>query len=141
MKARAGSGWQYVMTDLSLILFMITAAALRDAPPSGVEQPAPITVPAEGDPVAVWRGGANAPDLRAWLVSSGADQRLRLTIYAAPDAAAAALALARDAGRPGRIVLDPALGGAPYAALTFDRGMARPLQPAVPTQPDPENMP
>ena len=30
MKARAGSGWQYVMTDLSMILFMIMAAAVGE---------------------------------------------------------------------------------------------------------------
>lgn len=32
MIARAGSGWQTVLADLSLILFMVTAAAVQDAP-------------------------------------------------------------------------------------------------------------
>lgn len=126
MKALAGTGWQYVMTDLSLILFMITAATLRDAPPA-VLPPAPL-VPAEGAPVALWRGGAGAPALRAWLDQSGHDPRLQLTVHAPLTDAAQALALGRDAGRPARIVLDPRPGAATYAALTYDQGMARGLQ-------------
>ena len=133
MKARAGTGWQYVMTDLSLILFMITAAALRDAPGA---QPMPIAVPAEGEPVALWREGPGSPSLAIWLGENGGDPRLRLTIYAQPAASAEARKLASEAARSARIVLDPDVSGAPSAALTFDRGMARHLQmsTATPTE-------
>ena len=60
MNTRVGSGWQYVMTDLSLILFMITAAALGSAPPDGPPPPppaalGPAALPALGEPVAVWQ--------------------------------------------------------------------------------------
>lgn len=126
MRARAGTGWQYVMTDLSLILFMLTAAALRDAPPSHAAAGS-LSVPAEGEPVAVWRGGDKAPALRTWLAETGGDPRMRLTIIAAPQAASQALVLASQSGRPVRIVLDPEASTSPYAALTYDRGMARPL--------------
>lgn len=126
MRARAGTGWQYLMTDLSLILFMITAAALREAPAS---VPASAAVPAEGEPVALWREGPGSPGLAAWLADNGTDPRLRLTIYAAPAEADLAMALAQQGGRPARIVLDPGLSGPAFAALAFDRGMARPLQP------------
>ncbi len=35
--ARAGSGWQTVLADLSLILFMVMAAAVSDAHPARLE--------------------------------------------------------------------------------------------------------
>lgn len=140
MKARAGTGWQYVMTDLSLILFMITAAALRDTPSAGPVRTAPA-VPAEGEPAALWRSGAGSPPIAAWLADAGRDPRLRLTIYASPAGVEAALRLAGEGGRAARIVLDPDLTAAPYAALTFDRTVARPLQPAAARQPVPEPSP
>lgn len=139
MKARAGTGWQYVMTDLSLILFMITAAALREAPV--MEAATAARVPAEGEPVALWRAGDGSPPLAVWLAETGRDPRLRLTIYAAPDAMDAARALTLEARRPARIVLDPDHRGAAFAALTFDRGMARPLQPDEATPSDTETSP
>lgn len=139
MKARAGTGWQYVMTDLSLILFMITAAALRDAPPT-LQPPAPL-VPAEGEPVALWRGGAGTLPLRAWLDQTAHDPRLQLTVHAPISDAAHALALGRAAGRPARIVLDPQPGAATYAALTYDQGVARGLQAVVVSNPLPETLP
>ncbi|MEQ1541736.1 MAG: hypothetical protein ABL926_05725 [Novosphingobium sp.] len=142
MKARAGTGWQYVMTDLSLILFMITAAALREAP-AEAHRPSPLAAPALGEPVAVWRGGADAPGLRQWLASQGADPRQRLTVIAPLRDAAAAVALAQGAGRPARVVLEPDASGAPYAALTYDQSapLARGLQSSAETKPNPESSP
>lgn len=125
MIARMGSGWQVVLADLSMILFMITAAGVADAPPEPHPQPAakPITgVPALGEPVAQWRADAGGPSLGEWLRLESADPRMRLTIMASLDDAPAALALAREAGRPARVVLDPEGGGAPLAALTYDQG-------------------
>ena len=125
MNTRMGSGWQTVLADLSMILFMITAAAVADAPPEPHPQPAarPVTgVPALGEPVAQWRAGAGSPPLAEWLRGEGTDPRLRLTIMASLADAPAALALAREAGRPARVVLDPEGGGAPLAALTYDQG-------------------
>lgn len=127
MIARTGSGWQTVLADLSLILFMITAAAASElpaAPPRSVP-----ALPALGEPVAVWRAGAAAPRLRDWLARTAPDPRLRLTIVAAPEQAQAALVLAAEAGRPARVLLEPGTGS-PSATLTYDQGgLAQPLQP------------
>ena len=131
MIARAGSGWQTVLADLSLILFMTTAAAVRDAPPATPPQRAPqsVNLPALAQPVAVWTAAPGAPALAQWLAAAGADPRLRLTILAPSAAAAQALALAAAAGRPARIVLDPDRSGAVQALLGYDQsGLAQTLQ-------------
>jgi hypothetical protein len=128
MIARAGSGWQTVLADLSLILFMVMAAAVNEAPASApAAPPPPVVLPALGDPVALWRQAPDAPSLKDWLASSGPDPRLRLTILAAPDAANEALALAVGAGRPARVLIEPGATGI-SAALTYDQALAQPLQ-------------
>ena len=124
MIARTGSGWQTVLADLSLILFMITAAAASELPTAPVPKVAAPVLPALGEPVAVWRAGPGAPSLRDWLASSGPDPRLRLTILAGPDQAQMALAMAAGAGRPARILLEPQ-AGVPSAMLTYDQENAR----------------
>ena len=123
MIARTGSGWQTVLADLSLILFMITAAAASELPTAPPAPPSPV-LPALGEPVAVWRAGPGGPSLRDWLASSGPDPRLRLTILAGPDQAQMALAMAAGAGRPARILLEPQVG-VPSAMLTYDQENAR----------------
>lgn len=140
MIARAGSGWQTVLADLSLILFMVTAAAVQDAPAvppahSATNSGAPTAPPALADPVAVWRG-LDAAELARWLKTQPADPRQRLTIVAPTDAAALALEMARGAGRPARLVIEPDGQGTPYATLTYDQsaGLARALQPASQSQ-------
>lgn len=128
MIARAGSGWQTVLADLSLILFMMTAAAASELPAAAPAQTVAV-LPALSEPVAVWRAGAEAPRLRDWLARTGPDPHLRLTIMAAPEQAQAALALAAEAGRPARVLLEPGTGS-PSATLTYDQGgLAQPLQP------------
>ncbi len=121
MIARAGSGWQTVLADLSLILFMVTASAASQEP---VDAPLPpkVTLPALGDPVALWRAGAGVPALKDWLASAAPDPRLRLTIMAPPAQAAAAIALAAEAGRPVRVLIEPGAGGL-IAALTYDQSL------------------
>jgi hypothetical protein len=141
MIARAGSGWQYILADLSLILFMVTAAALASADdPHPVLPPPPAGRPLspEGAPLALYRAAPGAPPLAEWLREQSADPRQQLTIvaqYGAGDQAAAlgrAEALAREAGAAGaraRIVVEPGEGGA-TAALAFDtpaRTVASPL--------------
>ena len=94
MIARAvGSGWQTILADLSLILFMVTAAALAnssdgpigndsDAHPKAVKPaapPPPILPVLRAEPVAVWRPAAGAPGLREWLAEVARDPRLRRT--------------------------------------------------------------
>ena len=128
MIARSGSGWQTVLADLSLILFMITAAAVSKAAPKPAAPPPPM-LPALGSPVAVWSAAPGGPDLVTWLAQNAADQRLRLTIVAPPAAAQAALALGAASGRPARVLIEPGMQGMPIATLTYDQaGLARGLR-------------
>ena len=133
MIARSGSGWQTVLADLSLILFMITAAAVSEGPAKPATAPPPqLVLPALGEPVAVWRGAPEAPDLRSWLAQNGADPRLRVTIIAPDTAAEAALTLSKSAGRPARVLLEPGVSGAPIVTLTYDQALlARGLREPV----------
>lgn len=129
MIARAGSGWQTVLADLSLILFMATASAVGDAPAAPAAAPpavSPAAVPALGEPVAQWRQGPGAPALAEWLAAN-ADPRLRLTILAPPSEADAALGLAAAATQPARLVLEPGAAGV-TATLTYDQVLAQGLQ-------------
>jgi hypothetical protein len=136
MIVRAGSGWQTVLADLSLILFMVTASAVNQAPVSA--PPPPAVLPALGDPVALWRAEAGAPSLKDWLASAGPDPRLRLTIMAPAAEAEAALMLAAQAGRPARILIEPG-ATALIAALTYDQPplLAQGLQPPLPKETKP----
>ena len=142
MNARVGSGWQTVLADLSLILFMVMAAAASETPPEAARAApsAAAQLPALGVPVAVWRAGPDAPPLGKWLAVAGADPMLRLTIFAPAREAAGAQALAATAGRPARIVLETEGDGSVLAALTYDRAapLAQGLQSGTVNQPPPE---
>jgi hypothetical protein len=140
-------GWQTMLADLALILFMVSAAAMAEGPdkpkPSppkpaqsqpAQSQPAPQGDPARSEPLAVWRDGVGAPDLGAWLTAEQPDARQQLTItlrYAPQDQAAALArggALAQAAGKAKvspRIILEPVAQASSIeavAALAYDRG-------------------
>jgi len=149
MIARTGSGWQFLLADLSLILFMITAATLAQTQEASAEQqnialsprsgqdavtlsPSSgqdaVTLSPQGQPLAVYRAEPGAPPLARWLGGQSVDARQQLTIVAqfrAGEQGAAleqAQALAREAGelgRKARIVIEPGEGGT-TAALAFD---------------------
>lgn len=125
MIARAGSGWQTVLADLSLILFMVTGSAVSSAGAARGEAQAPSPT---GEPLALWRAGAGAPPLGAWLAVQGTDPRQQLTIVAryAPGGLAGAIGaadtLAREAGKAGysaRVVIEPGDPGT-VATLAYD---------------------
>jgi hypothetical protein len=131
MKARAGSGWQTLLADLAIILFMVTASALSQ---NGEEAQAASSP--RGEPVAVYRAGPDAPPLEQWLAGQGADARQQLTIVAHYPAGMQAAALAeagtllRAAGRAGlhaRLVVEPGEGGT-VATLAYDAALAQGLQ-------------
>jgi hypothetical protein len=133
MMTRAGSGWQYILADLSLILFMVTAAALAsaDAPPkaaAGAIKLADSPLSPQAEPLALYRAAPGAPPLGRWLRDQAADPRQQLTIIAQygsgaqTEALRQASALANEAGEAGlraRIVVEPGQGGV-TAALAFD---------------------
>ena len=135
--ARPGTGWQTTLADLSLILFMVTAATLSRQvnPPSRAGQPAQASP--QGEPLAVWRAGAGAPPLADWLALQAPDARQQLTLVVryqpggGPAAVETAALLARQAGKRAaevRIVIEPG-EGLPVARLAHDQpALARPLQ-------------
>ena len=142
MSARTATSWQTSLADLSLILFMLMAAALahRPVPPRTEAKtqparpdPAPPQAPsAQGEPLALYIAAPGAPPLARWLESQPRDPRQQLTVTLAygPGAEAKALetaaALVREQGgslASARIVIEPGpgLGVAPLrAALAFD---------------------
>jgi hypothetical protein len=149
MIARAvGSSWQTILADLSLILFMVTASALANAPdgplgtdaadpsqarpayrPAPPPAPPPVLPAPRAEPVAVWRPAAGAPTLPQWLDDVARDPRLRLTVtvHFAPGGRDAALAQAarldRAAGARGdtaRIVVEPGLPAGTSAVVGYD---------------------
>lgn len=145
MQVRAGVGWQYALADLSLILFMVCAAALAreqkahathppaTRPASQASAPPPALTVALADPVAVWRAGPGMPTLAEWLASQAIDRRQRLTIVAryANGRAQSAFARAQDVmeAQPRlppstRIVVEPAAIDDLSATLTWDVGGA-----------------
>lgn len=144
MIVRAGTGWQTLMADLSIILFMVTAAALSQAGPGKAQgarvSAQPALAPSQrGEPIAVYRSGNGAPPLAQWLATQPRDERQMLTVVSTyqsgkqADALSRATALARDAFARGvqtRIVVEPGPGDA-TATLAYDLGI-QPIQPHSP---------
>ncbi|GGB93573.1 hypothetical protein GCM10011494_09980 [Novosphingobium endophyticum] len=135
MSARAG-GWQTALADLSLILFMVTAAAVGQQLPATRESRemdpghAVSAPPLQAEPLAVYVDAPGAPPLADWLDQQAVDPRQQLTVTArygpAPGAQERALAtavrLVREAGRAGhaaRIVIEPGEGPS-RVVIAFD---------------------
>ena len=127
---RAG-GWQTIIADLALILFMVSIAASSPPAEASRQTAADAGAPALflAEPSAIYRAADGAPTLARWLAGQPRDPRQRLTIFARHRAGAeraaalAALALAAEAraeGHPARIVIEPAATDDLLAALAFD---------------------
>nr|WP_086492900.1 hypothetical protein [Novosphingobium panipatense] len=141
MSARTTASWQTSLADLSLILFMIAAAAInRQQGHLRQEQmtQAPQRLPSpEAAPLAIYLAAPDGPPLSRWLAGQAADPRQRLTVTVpygpAPGDLSSALLqagqLADEAARAGyraRIVVEP--GPPPArAVLAFDDVVARSL--------------
>ena len=117
-------GWQTVLADLSLILFMVCASALST--PAAPSQSAPDAPP---QPLAIYRADPGAPPLDQWLRTQQADPRQRLTIvvpYAQDGRAAAAddaerLARAAEAaGFAPRVTVEPGPATPATVGLAFE---------------------
>ena len=143
MIARAGSGWQTLLADLSIILFMVTAATLSQSKDGRAMQGGGVVEPPKAstrsEPLAVYRSGAAAPPLGQWLAAQSPDPRQQLSIVAHYPAgkqqaalaeAAALLAQAGASGSTARLVVEPGEGGT-VATLAYDAasaGLAQGLQ-------------
>ena len=134
MIVRAGTGWQYALADLSLILFLVTASALAQtnsapkAPPPPPAPPAPIAAAFTSEPVAVWSAGEGAPPLAQWLAEVAADPRLEVQVIVRfadkkRDAAVAqAVALVAEGGpraSGARILVEPGDRAGASVSLTY----------------------
>lgn len=140
MIVRAGTGWQYALADLSLILFLVTASALAQvsSAPKGAAPPPqpPIAAALGSEPVAVWSAGVGAPPLAQWLAREAADARLEVQIVVRftgderEAAVAQAMQLAAAGGaRAGaaRILVEPgARAGASVSLIYAAEGLTGP---------------
>lgn len=154
MRVDAG-GWQATMIDLSLILFLLTAAALtqaepaRGGPQSDAFHPVPSIETQRDNASAIYVPGAGAPAFAEWLAEQAPDPRQRLTILsycrpgheeAAARSALGLLAQAADAAPGARILLERGDDERLVAVLAYDQDaaqMARSLlQPTRLTTPD-----
>lgn len=124
-----GNAWLITLTDLSLILFMITAGALAQSEPKGTHGRNDVAAVAMAEPVAIFRPDGNPDALKQWLANQAEDPRQRLTIravYSAGGEAAAAdraIRLAQEAradGREPRIVLESGKASDIAVSLAYD---------------------
>ena len=137
----AGHGWQLILADLALILFLLTLSALP-ASETGKGQggigragalpsPRPAAIaPAQ----ALYRPFAGGPGLAQWLAAQPRDPRATLTIFSRyrPGDEAAAWAAARrladDARGSGvtvRIIIAAGAEADLYASLAYDEPAIR----------------
>lgn len=142
MVVKVGTGWQTIIADLSMILFMLTASAVAQqdntkahaAPPKAAPQAQLQTLPQlapRSEPVAVWIAGEGAPPLGEWLAQQPRDSRQQVTVTATYSGGALGEALARAQALArhvpdARVVVEPGAPGtrveigydAPPAKLT-----------------------
>lgn len=131
---RAGHGWQLILADLALILFLLTLSALPAAEAETSRQLAareedtrPRAEIAAAQ--ALYRPVAGGPSLGAWLKAQPYDPRATLTIFvihspggeAAAWARAEALAAeARVSGARVRTIISAGKEAEIYASLAYD---------------------
>ncbi|SFF75849.1 hypothetical protein SAMN05518801_101291 [Novosphingobium sp. CF614] len=140
MSERGAYGWQTSLADLSLILFMVTAAAVSRQPashppagrqPDRASQDKASAAPSpQTEPLSVYLAASDAPPLAQWLGDQAADPRQQLTITAryGSDPGGQSRALAEAArlltqagaqGRAARVVVEPGEGPA-RVVLAYD---------------------
>ena len=129
---RGGQGWQLILADLALILFLMTLSALPavEADHRARARDTPPIVPTEiAAAQALYRPVAGGPGLAAWLAAQPRDPRATLTLFVRhrPGEAAAAWetaqTLAQDAQGSGvaiRTIITAGQEDDVYASLAYD---------------------
>lgn len=133
MTMRDAPGWQLILADLALILFLVTVAALTRTAESDEARREREPQSKDGASIApaqaLYRPGATSPTIESWLDSQTIDPRATLSVIATHregDAEAAwkdAQALASKArarGIPVRVVVMQADQTDLYASLAYD---------------------
>ncbi|MGY6551086.1 MAG: hypothetical protein ACXIT4_04225 [Erythrobacter sp.] len=143
LHAARGHGWQLILADLALILFLLTLAGLPVHEAQGSlgkpsHYPSPAAAPE--DPViasaqALYRPVAGGPGIAEWLAGQPNDPRATLTIFARYPAGQEQAAwddarmLAADAAESG-MVLRTIIGEGEefdiYASLAYDSPVPEP---------------
>ena len=120
MTGRTGKHWQTILADLALILFIVSASALK------LGQVGPRVVE-DTQSMALWSADPAGEPLDDWLAAQDADDRLQLVLNVdyRPGHEAVALRhaqrLMRQAGRrPVRLVLEVAPSERITASLHYD---------------------
>lgn len=147
---RAGHGWQLILADLALILFLLTLSALPAAEAETGRQLASRAVQEKtardfarpeaeiAAAQALFRPVAGGPGLGQWLAAQAPDPRATLTIFAvyAPGAEADAWARAamlakqaRAAGAQVRTIITAGKEADIYASLAYDTVPAETANP------------
>lgn len=130
MTMRSPLGWQVILADLSLILFIVTASALDAKPASSLHS---------GNAQTVFSARMEGDDLADWLASYSPDGRERLRIIilyrpgrldAALSRAAQAVRTAAAAGQVPSLTLEEGAADGMTAIFAFDehQTLARNLQ-------------
>lgn len=137
--ARGAPGWQLVLADLALILFLVTLCALATSAASE-DQVAVAHISVDGDPElapsqALFRPSASGPSIARWLAEQPRDPRAAVTIVARHSDGNRAQVwkrasdLAQDAHRSGiavRVVITRGQDTDLYASLAYDAPEAHP---------------
>lgn len=132
MSRRTIPGWQVVLCDLALILFLTTLAATQSG------RPAPDAAPAASPRAheqAIYRDGAGGLSLSQWLAQQDRDPRAQVTVLAqfAPGEfgivsrrAGALAAAAAQADKPPRVIVEPGARSDVFVSLAYDAAMPSP---------------
>lgn len=140
-----GHGWQLILADLALILFLLALSALPAAEATSGRRLAdteareadarPAPDPQVDAAQALFRPVPSGPSLGAWLAQQQPDPRATLTIFAihakGNEATAwartqALAAQARASGAQVRTVIMPGSSDDVYASLAYDERVAGP---------------
>jgi hypothetical protein len=136
---RGGQGWQLILADLALILFLMTLSALPAVEAEAVRDHADHDAPAADRPSiapteiaaaqALYRPVAGGPGLATWLAAQPRDPRATLTVFVRhrPGGEAAAWekaqAMTQDAQASGvaiRTIITAGQENDVYASLAYD---------------------
>lgn len=145
VNSRGGHGWQLILADLALILFLLTLSALpaaeagtgqrlADKAARG-EEARPDPAPDIAASQALFRPVAGGPGIGEWLAEQTVDPRATLTVFAIYPQGGEAVAwqaahdLAADAEANGvrvRTIITAGDEHHLYASLAYDAPAARP---------------
>lgn len=129
---KASQSWLMTLADLTIILFIITAADLSRADARVTDTAHSVAAIATAEPTAIFRPGG--PSLSAWLAGQPGDPRQQLTIlvrHARGDQAVAMgkgmalLEQAQQAGRDARLVVEEGEHSEIAAFLAYDVSPAK----------------